>query len=482
MKAKELLNTVNVIEGKDKLDINISGVAYDSRNVKKGDVFVCIKGFKTDGHDFINDAIKKGAVLIVCQNRPEISVPYVIVEDTRHALAIISCNFYDNPSKKFKLIGVTGTNGKTSTTYILKSILENANKKVGLIGTNQNMIGQKVIKSKHTTPESLELQALLSEMYDCGMEYVVMEVSSHSLELKRVDGCVFEIGIFTNLTQDHLDFHEDMQSYLDAKKKLFNMSRIAVLNRDDNAFSQIKNSTSAKTYSFSINYNDADLIAKNIRQKYNGVEFEVLSNNDIERLEINIPGKFSIYNALGGALAALKLGIGFEQIKYALKEFDGVKGRAELVNIGTDFSVMIDYAHTPDGLLNIINTINEYKKGRLITLFGCGGDRDNKKRHIMGDIATQLSDICIITSDNPRSEDPQKIIEEIVSGIKKGTCEYVTIENRKEAIKYGLSISKKDDILLLAGKGHEDYQILKDKTIEFDERKIVKELASELFK
>lgn len=481
MKAKELLSGLKVIDGKGYDDVNVLDIAYDSRNVKKGCAFVCIKGFKTDGHDFIRDAMQKGASLIVCQEKIDVDIPYIQVENTRHALAIISSNFYDNPSKKLKLIGVTGTNGKTSTTYIIKTILESSGKKVGLIGTNQNMIGQEVIKTKHTTPESLELQQLFNKMYECGVEYVVMEVSSHSLELNRVDGCIFEVGIFTNLTQDHLDFHENMTNYLEAKKKLFNISKVAVLNRDDNAFLEISKNIKAQVLSYSVDHNDAQLVAKNIRQKINGVEFEVVSNNDIERFEINIPGKFSVYNALGGILATMQLGIKIEKIKIALKEFEGVKGRAELVKLDKDFSVIIDYAHTPDGLLNILNTINDYKKARLITLFGCGGDRDNKKRSIMGDIATQLSDFCIITSDNPRTEDPKKIIDEIVSGIKKGTCEYVTIENRKQAIKYGLSILKKDDILLLAGKGHEDYQILNDKTIEFDERKIVAQAVQELF-
>lgn len=477
MTLQELTKGIHIIAHANiQQDMEITGIAYDSRKVKPGNAFVCIEGFQTDGHQYIDGAIQNGAQLIVCQHLPKNQdIPYLLVENSRHALAVLSANYYENPSRKFQLIGVTGTNGKTSTTYMLKAILEQANKKVGLIGTNQNMIGKEVIHTERTTPESLELQQLFYEMAKKGVDAVIMEVSSHSLALSRVDGCEFDVGLFTNLTQDHLDFHKDMQDYLNAKKKLFAMSKFAVLNRDDAVYNELRNSIDTQVFTYSIEHNDADAIAKNIRQNNHGVEFEVLLNNQIGRISLNIPGKFSIYNSLGAMLVATQYGISMNVIQQALKEFIGVKGRAELVQIPTDFSVMIDYAHTPDGLVNILNTINSYKTGRVITLFGCGGDRDAKKRPIMGAVATQLSDFCIVTSDNPRSENSLKIIDDITAGIQKDACPYIVIENRKEAIEYGLAMAEKDDVLLLAGKGHETYQIQKEQTIHFDEREIVKQ-------
>ncbi|MDK2798870.1 MAG: UDP-N-acetylmuramoyl-L-alanyl-D-glutamate--2,6-diaminopimelate ligase [Clostridiales bacterium] len=483
MLLKDLLKKIekeNII-GDD--NIEITGIAYDSRKVKKGDLFVCIKGFKVDGHNFISQAIDQGAAAIIVEKEiaEKISIPIVKVKNSRSALAIASATFLDNPSSKFKLIGVTGTNGKTTTTYLIKNILELKGSKVGLIGTNQNMIGDKVLPAERTTPESLELQQLFAEMAENNVDYVVMEVSSHALELNRVDGCNFEIGIFTNITQDHLDFHITMENYLNAKAKLFKQCKIGVINADDSASEHILNTGNCKMITFGID-KEADIQAENILISEKGIKFKVISKKtDVltygeENIALNIPGRFSVYNALGSIGACLALGVNLQQIQQALKLAKGVPGRAQIVETGRDFTVLIDYAHTPDGLKNILSTVKGFAKGRVVTLMGCGGDRDKTKRPIMGKIAGELSDFCIITSDNPRTEDPVQILNHIEEGIKGTDCPYIVIENRFEAIKYVLENAQKDDVIVLAGKGHETYQILKDRTIDFDEKKIVESI------
>ncbi|MDK2809921.1 MAG: UDP-N-acetylmuramoyl-L-alanyl-D-glutamate--2,6-diaminopimelate ligase [Petroclostridium sp.] len=457
----------------------ISGIAYDSRRVKPGDLFVCIKGFKVDGHEFISQAIGQGAAAVIVEKEVEdVKVPMIKVKNSRRALALISAAFFGNPSSKFKLIGVTGTNGKTTTTYLIKTILEQGGSKVGLIGTNQNMIGDKVLPAERTTPESLELQQLFSDMVKEKVDYVVMEVSSHSLELNRVDGCNFEIGIFTNITQDHLDFHVTMENYLKAKTTLFKRCKKGIINIDDSSSEYILNNGTCEMITFGID-KEADIHAKDIEISEKGVKFDVDTPYGSKFIELGIPGRFSVYNALGSIGACLALGISLEQIQQGLKQAKGVPGRAQIVETGKDFTVLIDYAHTPDGLENILNTVNGFAKGRVVTLFGCGGDRDKTKRPIMGEIAGKLSDFCIITSDNPRTEDPLQILNHIEEGIKKTDCSYVVIENRFEAIKYALENAKKDDVIVLAGKGHETYQILKDRVIHFDEKEIVESILRE---
>lgn len=457
----------------------ISGIAYDSRRVKPGDLFVCIKGFKVDGHEFISQAIGQGAAAVIVEKEVEdVKVPMIKVKNSRRALALISAAFFSNPSSKFKLIGVTGTNGKTTTTYLIKTILEQGGSKVGLIGTNQNMIGDKVLPAERTTPESLELQQLFSDMVKEKVDYVVMEVSSHSLELNRVDGCNFEIGIFTNITQDHLDFHVTMENYLKAKTTLFKRCKKGIINIDDSSSEYILNNGTCEMITFGID-KEADIHAKDIEISEKGVKFDVDTPYGSKFIELGIPGRFSVYNALGSIGACLALGISLEQIQQGLKQAKGVPGRAQIVETGKDFTVLIDYAHTPDGLENILNTVNGFAKGRVVTLFGCGGDRDKTKRPIMGEIAGKLSDFCIITSDNPRTEDPLQILNHIEEGIKKTDCSYVVIENRFEAIKYALENAKKDDVIVLAGKGHETYQILKDRVIHFDEKEIVESILRE---
>jgi len=456
-------------------DFEISGICYDSRNVEKGNVFVAIKGLVQDGHKYAKMAEEKGAAVIVAENKVDVDIPVLYVEDTKRAVAEMSAEFFGHPSKKFRLIGVTGTNGKTTTTYLIKSIFEAAGKRIGVIGTNQNIIGDKVLITQSTTPttpNALELQKLFCEMADGGAEYVVMEVSSHALELNRVYGCDFDVGIFTNLTQDHLDFHKTMDNYFAAKAKLFTMCKTAVLNVDDEYGRKIADNVKCNKITYSID-SDSDMRSRNISINAGGIEFDVDINKKTEHISMPIPGRFNVYNTLGAISAAAAMGIDNEAIKKGLENSGGVTGRVEVLDTKTDYKVIIDYAHTPDGIKNIISTVSEFAEGRVITLFGCGGDRDDKKRSIMGKIAGELSDYCIITSDNPRTEEPMKIIRQIEKGMKETDCEYTVIENRRKAIGYALDFAEKGDVIILAGKGQETYQIIGREKIDFDERVIV---------
>ncbi len=475
MTLSELLKSVEIKKLQGNAEIKISGIAFNSKEVKPGNVFVCITGFKTDGHDYIEDALEKGAVAIVSEKELEdLAVTTAMVENTRYALAHMAAAYYEEPYKKFKLIGVTGTNGKTTTTYLVKAVLESIGQKVGLIGTNQNMIGDEIIPSHHTTPDSLELMELFSRMAEENVDTVVMEVSSHSLALDRVASCEFDIGAFTNVTQDHLDFHETMENYVLAKAQLFRKCKAAVLNHDDECFDKMRSACECEVLDYSTE--KGGILAQNIEYKSTGVAFQLSHKGETTDIELSIPGRFSVYNALTAAGCCLAAGLSLKEISNGLRSASGVKGRIEVVKTNTDYTVIIDYAHTPDGLLNILKAIRDFAKGRVITLFGCGGDRDKTKRPQMGKIAGQLSDYCIVTSDNPRSEEPSQIIEDILEGMRETDCQYIAIENRFEAIEYAIDNAKKDDIVLLAGKGHEPYQVLKDRTIVFDEREIVLKL------
>lgn len=452
--------------------IDVTGIEYNSSKIAEGFVFVAVKGFKTDGHKYIDSAIEKGAVAVVVEDeRDDIGITQIVYKDTRKALALLSSSFFGKPQNKLKLVGVTGTNGKTTVTYLVKTILERQGHKVGLIGTNQNMVGNMALKSKHTTPESRELYELFSIMVREGVEYVVMEISSHSLELNRIYGCEFEVGAFTNLTQDHLDFHITMENYVKAKSKLFKMCRYGFVNADDKYLQSLICDSTADMDFYGIK-SDKGHKAEKVVCSEKGVDF-VYDGCDIH---LPIPGKFSVYNAMCAIGMCNKLGISTEECALALKEVCGVKGRAEVVDIPSEYTVMIDYAHTPDGVENIINAVKGFCKGRIITLFGCGGDRDRTKRPIMGRIAGELSDMCVVTSDNPRTEDPRLIIDDIIEGISQTGVSYDVVVNRKEAIDHAMDIAQKGDIVLLLGKGHETYQILNNDTIDFDERKIVREL------
>ena len=443
-------------------NVEISSVEYDSRNVREGSLFIAISGFQTDGHLYIEKAAANGAVAVLCEKAdlvPE-GVSYALTRDSRLAMAKVGSAFYGGAAKRLKMIGITGTNGKTTTTYLIKKILELVGIKTGLIGTNQNMIGDKVLETGRTTPESLDLHKLLYDMEEGGATHVIMEVSSHALQLKRVAGINFEVGAFTNC---------------DAKAILFKNCKNGCINIDDEWAERIMKDATCQSLRYGVN-NNADIKAENIRLSERGVIFNVNYQGKVHEVRLGIPGMFSVYNALTAISVCLSLGISFEDIIKGLILAKGVKGRCEVVNILADYTVIIDYAHTPDGLENIINTVRGFASGRVITVFGCGGDRDRTKRPIMGEAAERLGDFTIVTSDNPRSEEPGAIISDILEGMKKKDGTYAAIENRTDAIKYAMEIAKKGDVIILAGKGHETYQILKEGTIHYDEREIVKEI------
>jgi len=462
-----------------KEDIEVEGITSDSRKIEKGFAFVCISGPLNDGHSYAQKAIESGASVIIAERDLGIE-RQIIVEDTKELFFKMCSIWFGNPLESMKLIGVTGTNGKTSVTYMLKSILEKAGNKCGLIGTIRHLIGERVVDSNNTTPGAYELNKLFAQMRDEGCKYVIMEVSSHALDQKRICGVTFDAAMFTNLTQDHLDYHKTIENYLLAKKKLFEMSKMAVINYDDSASARMVEGISAQIVSYSTENNEATYNAKGISYRADGVEFEFVGYGLIGRIKLGTGGRFTVYNALCAISCAVELGIPLITAAEALREFSGVKGRAELVETGKDFHVIIDYAHTPDGLENILETFREVPHNRLIALFGCGGDRDKTKRPIMGEIAARLSDFVIVTSDNPRTENPSEIIKDIVVGVKNTKTPYVVIESRIEAIKYAIKFARGGDIIVLAGKGHETYQILNTGKIHLDEREIVKEALEEV--
>lgn len=474
MKLAKLLENIDVLENRLDLETEICDVCYDSRNVKKGDLFVAIRGYATDGHKYIDKALEQGAAAIVCEETSE-NIPAVIVKNSRKALAQIGANQFDHPAQKLKMIGITGTNGKTTTTYLVKHVLESVGAKVGLIGTNQNMIGDEILETERTTPESYELQALFDKMVKAGCTHCVMEVSSHSLVLDRVYGVPFEVGAFTNLTQDHLDFHKTMEEYRKAKAILFTMCKKGILNMDDTASEKIMLDATCPIITYSAHNDSADLIAKNIELNADSVNFDVNIQNENAHVNLGIPGKFTVSNALTAIGVCHALGVSLEKIAEALKTAQGVKGRVEVVKTDTDYTVLIDYAHSPDGVENVLKAVRGFTKGRVIALFGCGGDRDRTKRPKMGAIAANLADYCIVTSDNPRTEDPKLIIDDIIEGMKDSKTPYEVIVNRPEAIFAALKMAKKDDTIVLMGKGHETYQEINHVKHHMDEREIVAE-------
>ncbi len=469
----------NLIEcGGNIGETEITGITCDSRQIKPGYAFVCIKGTKSDGHDYAEAAVKSGAAAIICERDLKLDCQ-VITDNTHAAYADMCAAWFGNPADSLRLFGVTGTNGKTSVTYMLKKIFEKAGYKVGLIGTIQNMIGDEVIAAHNTTPNAYELNSLFALMKAKGCAVVIMEVSSHALDQLRVYRLDFEVAMFTNLTQDHLDYHITMENYLAAKKKLFRMCRTAVINSDDSYAKELMEGLDCKIVTYSTG-NDSTYSAKAINYRPASVEYEFVSDTDICHIKVATGGKFTVYNSLCAAVCAVEAGISITTAAEALAELNGVKGRAESVPTGRDFTIIIDYAHTPDGLKNILSTFRECKKNRLIVVFGCGGDRDKTKRPIMGSIAEHFADYVIVTSDNPRTEDPGEIIKDILAGMKNSAVPVKVIENRTEAIKFAVSIAEKDDIIVLAGKGHETYQILGTGTIHLDEREIVAEALEEL--
>lgn len=473
--------TDKVITGDTNIDIN--KIEYNSQKIEQNDIFVAIKGYKEDGNDYIKEAVEKGAVCIVTEDElnanelPNITI--VRVQNSRIALSLIASKYYDFPARKLKLIGITGTKGKTTTAYMIRDILNASGKKTGMIGTIYNTYGNVCIEASRTSPESLDLQKLLKDMVDAQMEYVVMEVSSHSLVLDRVYGLHFAIGIFTNLSQEHLDFHGTMDNYLLAKSKLFEMCDFALVNGDDIHTPRLKKMIKCKTATFGLD-NAVNITASDVRINNNNVEFKMYVNKMLETIVINIPGRFTVYNALAAIGTCSLLGAQMDAILLALSNIK-VPGRSEIIDVQKTFTVMVDYAHNPSSLEAILSSIKKYVKGRIICVFGCGGNRDKEKRPMMGEISGRLADFTVITTDNPRNEDPSIIMKEIEDGVKKTKGLYKIIENRKDAIAFAMRIAWKNDLVLIAGKGHETYQELKNgKRIDFDERKVVKDIANKM--
>lgn len=479
MKLSQLLKGIEVSGGYN--DAEITDVTQDSRNITKGCLFVCIKGNTFDGHSAAAQALQKGAAAVLVERDLGLDAQ-MITPNTRAVYSAVCANFFGRPAERLRLVGITGTNGKTTTAFLIKQILDSLGKKTGLIGTVQNMVGSEVYPAKFTTPDPYELQSLFALMVKAGCEFCVMEVSSQALAQGRVNGIEFEVGAFTNLTQDHLDYHKTFENYFAAKRLLFENCRTAVTNADDPHGLAITNGLACKTVSYAVNTNNADFVAKNVRFKTTGVDYDLVCD-DIARVRCPIPGRFSVYNSLCAAAVCVTLGFELHSVIASLETSHGVKGRIEVVPTpGTDYTVIIDYAHSPDGLDNIISSLREIATGRIVTVFGCGGDRDKTKRPKMGKIAAELSDYCVVTSDNPRSEDPSAIINDILEGMKGVSTPFTVVENRKEAIRFAMENAKKNDIILLAGKGHETYQILPTGTIHFDEREAVRDILGDISK
>ncbi len=459
-------------------DTEIKDVTGDSRRVEPGSVFVCIKGAVSDGHEYAGAAKRSGASLIVAEHDTGIE-EQIIVPNSRAALAIMCANLNGRPAEKMKLIGVTGTNGKTTITYLIKHILESAGKKVGLIGTIQNLIGDLSLPAKYTTPEAGELHLLFSRMAAAGCEYVVMEVSSQALDQKRVEGCRFDTAVFTNLTQDHLDYHGTMENYFEAKKELFKNCEKAVVCIDDKYGKQLASELSVPVTTVSIGDIMADYTAHNVVNSSAGCKFAFVGSGLIDRVNFSMPGKFSASNAMLAACTAMNCGLSFEEAVAGLNSCPGVKGRVEVIYSG-DFTVIRDFAHGPDALEKVLDSIKECAEGRIVTLFGCAGNRDKTKRPKMISAVAAKSDFMILTSDNPRHEPIEEIAEDTLPAIKKCKVPYYYEPDRYKAIHWALEHAQKGDVLLLAGKGHEDYQVLDFGTVYFDEKVIVNHMMQEI--
>ncbi len=484
MKLMHILNNMNGMAeliGKRE-NVEITSLCVDSRKVEQGALFFCIPGLRTDAHDFAPQAVAAGAAALVVERKLDIDCPQLLVKDVRDAISRMAAIFYDHPAKEMKLLAITGTKGKTTTSFLVKSILEAAGYKTGLIGTVCSMIGDTQIPSKLTTPDPIDFQALLRRMADAGVEYVVMEVSAHALALRKLTGIRFAAAAFTNLSQDHFDFFGNMENYCAAKMLLFReeMCERAVYNADDELVAKAMTEASVPAESYAIRV-ASDIFAKNIELEERGCTFQINFNKRF-RIDINMhmAGIFNVYNAMTAASLCDAVGIEPEFIRKGLETVRSVPGRIELLDTGTPYRVILDYAHSPDSLENILKTVRDTAKARMIVLFGCGGDRDHEKRPIMGEIGGRLADYCILTSDNPRSEDPMTILEAIEEGIKPTGGQYTIIENRREAIRYALTIAQQGDVVVLAGKGHETYQEIKGVKYPFDEKIVVQELLEEM--
>ncbi len=472
MLISQLLSNANIMYKAQ--DVDIKYITDDSRKVEKDTLFICHE----KGEPYVAQAIEKGAVAVVAQRK--LSENTIVVEDTRKAYALLSAAFFGHANRKIKVIGVTGTNGKTTVTNMIYSILTLAGHKCALLGTVENRFGGKAEPASLTTPDSFELHRMFSEMVSCGTEYCIIEASSQGLFQQRLYGVEFEAGILTNVTEDHLDYHKTMENYKEAKKILFTQSKLSVINYDDEYADEFVKAASCTVKTYSLESDSADYTAKCIKFGDGITDYAIVTDGLIHRIKSHLPGIFNISNTMAAIITCSNLGVSIETCAAAMRNFYGVKGRFELVEIDKPYKVVIDYAHTPDALKNIILALRNFHGKRIITLFGCGGNRDREKRSIMGEIASTYSDIVIVTSDNPRGEEPGDIIEDIVKGIKDTKTPVYIKENRREAIAYALKIAQPEDIILLAGKGHETYQIIKDEKLHFDEREVVREILSEV--
>ena len=474
MKLRELLDGVALTRAQADQDVEITSISYDTREIENGALFVALPGSKYDGHDFIDQALERGAAAVLCQTPPDREGPWLVAPDSRAALAEVSANWFGRPGRELTLLAVTGTNGKTTTTTLLKAVLEEAlGAKVGLIGTNRNMVGPRELPAHRTTPESYELQALLRQMADEGCTHVIMEASSHALAQRRTHTLRFTAGVFTNLTRDHLDYHGTMEEYRRAKGLLFEQSDLAILNLDDEAGRWYRQRVSCPVFTYSERHPEADLTAENVKLFPDRIQFEAVARGAIRRVVLPIPGGFTIYNALAVIAAALNLGLELPAVAAALSHARGVRGRVEVVPTPAPFTVLIDYAHTPDALENILSTARALTQKRLICVVGCGGDRDRTKRPLMGEIAGELADLTFLTSDNPRTEDPVAILRDMLPGMERSGGEYRLIPDRRAAIRAALAEARTGDLVLLAGKGHETYQEIRGEFLHLDEREEV---------
>lgn len=476
MRLRELLEGMEVISQTISPDTEITHVCVDSRATQKGSLFVAVPGNRCDGGHYARQAVDRGAVCVVCQSELPPDLPWVKVRDARLALSQLACRWYGHPSRQLTMLGITGTNGKTTVTYLLRHILQRTGMKTGLIGTVQNIVGEQTLPAQRTTPDALQIQQLLSAMTKNGCSHAVMEVSSHALDQHRAEGIDFAVGIFTNLTEDHLDYHGTMGCYCDAKAKLFQMSRMGVCNADDPWTERLLAGASCPSVYYGI-HNPAEVWAKDIFLHSRSVDFTVCTARTRTPVHLGVPGRFSVYNALGAIAACGELGIPPEECAAALATFPGVAGRMEVVPTpGKPYTLLIDYAHTPDALENVLKTVRGFAQNRVIAVFGCGGDREREKRPLMGHIAGKLADLTIITSDNPRTEEPMAIIRDILPGIAGAEDKYIVEPDRRGAIALAMGRAAAGDVIVLCGKGHETYQEIGDKTIPMDEREIVRSL------
>lgn len=486
MRLQKLLANLHDFTEKGNANPFVTSLEMDSREVEKGSLFFCIEGSTYDGHLFASDAVAKGAVAVIVEKDVKISGPVIKVKNTRRAMAVLADAFYGHPTHQLHLIGVTGTNGKTSISHIIEEIFKEAGEKTGLIGTMYTKIGDKTIETKNTTPESVMLQKYFYQMKKEKVKTVVMEVSSHAIDIGRVHGCDFNIAVFSNLTQDHLDYHQTINEYRRVKGLLFaslgnrfdgDKPKFAVLNNDDPASEEYGRSTSATIITYGIQQ-EADVMASNIRMTASGTEFDLITPFGSYGVKMKLIGLFSVYNVLAAIATSIISRISITTIISAVEKIKGVPGRFEIVNKGQNFSVIVDYAHTPDSLENVLKTVKQFSKGKIFVVIGCGGDRDRSKRPIMASIATKLADVPIFTSDNPRSEDPFHILKEMEAGVEGNS--YISIADREKAIYYAISNAADNDIIVIAGKGHETYQIIGNKIYTFDDRLVAARAIKEL--